>query len=299
MKKLLLFAGSISLTLFFSACGNSEEVAEIQIEDSVAVDSLDRTELPHEYISIPAPDEMFSFMKEIRGMETSTVYLNNPKYYKNYADTKSQALNFGIYAADFLYCSIFNYGSEALKYFTSIKKLGDNLGISGSINERAAERIKMNIGKNDSLTEISNAIYFSAISELEQSDKASILALVIVGGWVESMYLVTTIVKSYDTKNPALGRIAEQKYTLDNLMGYLDKYKSDENIAAVTIQLNELKNVFAQLPEESITSTISSKGSKKVFGGGTKILMNEEQYKAISESIKKIHGSFTLTNNWN
>lgn len=295
MKKLLFFVSSILFILFSSACGNSEEIADLQMEDSVTVDSLGTTEPPHEYISIPAPDEMFSFIKEIKGMETSTVYLNNPNHYKNYADTKSQALNFGIYAADFLYCSIFNYGAEALKYFTSIKKLGDNLGISGSIDEDVAKRIKANIGRNDSLTEISNALYFSTISELEQSDKASALALVIVGGWIESMHLVTNTVKTYDAKNPALTRIAEQKYTLDNLLGYLDKYKSDENIAAVTVQLNELKNVFAQLTEETTASTISSKGSKKVFGGGTKVLMTEDQYKAISETIKKIHDNFTLT----
>ena len=295
MKKLLLFFSFISLILFSPACRDSEETADVRMEDSVTLDSLDRIEVPYEYISIPAPDEMFSFMKEIKGTKTSIVYLNDPNNYKNYADTKSQALNFGMYAADFLYCSIFNYGAEALKYFASIKKLGDDLGISGSINEDTAKRIKINIGKSDSLTKISNALYFSAISELEQSDKASVLALVIVGGWIESMHLVISIVKTYDAKNPALNRIAEQKYTLDNLLGYIDKFKSDENIAAVTIQLNELKNVFAQLIEETTASTISSNGSKKVFGGGTKVLMNEEQYKAISEIIKKIHNSFTLT----
>ena len=101
------------------------------------------------------------------------------------------------------------------------------------------------------MTEISNTLYFSAISELEKSDKANVLSLVIVGGWIESMNLVTNMVSKFKANDPAIDRIAEQKYTLDNLLGYLDKYKTDENVASVMSQLNELKTVFDQLKEES------------------------------------------------
>lgn len=295
MKKIILFASAIAMAGFISSCGNSNDNADGTETDSTAVDSSAMTTLPEgpqEYISIPAPDEMFSFMKDIGGEGKSTTYLNSPDNAKNYADTKSKALNFGIYATDFLYCSTFDYGTEALKYFVNVKKLGDELGISGVISQSTADRIKQNIGKNDSLTDISNTLYFSAISELEKSDKASVLSLVIAGGWIESMHLVTNMVKKYKTDNPAIDRIAEQKYTLDNLIGYLDKYKSDANVASVQSQLTELKGVYDQLKEESANGTVSAKGGKKVLGGGTRITITEEQYKAISEKIKNIHDSF-------
>ena len=159
MKKLILFANAIALAGFISSCGNSNDNADGTGTDSTAVDSSAMTvttDEPQEYISIPAPDEMFSFMKDIGGEGKSTTYLNNPDNYKNYSDTKSKALNFGIYATDFLYCSTFDYGTDALKYFVNVKKLGDDLGISGVINQSTADRIKNNIGKNDSLTDISN-----------------------------------------------------------------------------------------------------------------------------------------------
>ena len=38
------------------------------------------------------------------------------------------------------------------------------------------------------------------------------------------------MIKQYKDGDLAIDRIAEQKYTLDNLIGYLDKYKSDENV---------------------------------------------------------------------
>jgi len=299
MKKFILLANAVALAGFLSSCGNSNENADNSKTDTIKVDtSAMKNTAPEqlqEYISIPAPDEMFSFMKAIGGEGKSLTYVNPTDNAKNYVDTKSKALNFGIYATDFLYCSTFDYGSEALKYFVAVKKLGDDLGISGVINQSTADRIKNNIGKNDSLTDISNTLYFSAVSELEKSEKASSLALVITGGWVESMHLVTNMVKKFKANSPALDRIAEQKYTLDNLIGYLDKYKSDANVAAVQAQLNELKSVYDQLKEEKTSGSVSSKGGKKVLGGGTKISINEQQYKAISEKIKSIHDSFTMT----
>jgi hypothetical protein len=296
MKKFILFANAVALTAFISACGNSEENAENTATDSTAVDSsaMMTSEVPQEYISIPSPDEMFSFMKAVGGAGKSVSNLNNPDNYKNYIDTKSKALNFGVYATDFLYCSTFDYGAEGLKYFVNVKKLGDDLGISGAISEGTAERIKKNIGKNDSLSDISSTLYYSAIAELEKSDKASVLSLVIAGGWIESMNLVTNMVKKYDAKNPAIERIAEQKYTLDNLISYLDRYKEDANVAAVNAQLGELKAVYDQLKEEAAAGTVTAKDGKKVLGGGSTITMTEEQYKAISEKVKSIHDSFTM-----
>lgn len=297
MKKIILFANAIALTALISACGNSEENADTSATDSTAVDTtaMVASDEPQEFISIPSPDEMFSFMKAVGGVGKSTAHLNNPDNYKNYNDTKSKALNFGIYATDFLYCSIFDYGTEGLKYFVNVKKLGDDLGISGAISESTASRIQANIGKNDSLTDISNTLYFAAIAELEKSDKANVLCLVIVGGWIESMNIVTNMVKKFDAKNPAIERIAEQKYTLDNLIGYLDKYKADENVAAVSGQLADLKTAFDQLKEESTSGTVSAQNGKKVLGGGTSISITEDQYKAIAEKIKGIHDSFTMT----
>lgn len=293
MKKLFLIANAVAMTAFLASCGGSDENAEGTGADSTQVDTTAAAmEIPEEYISVPSPDEMFSFIKDLGG-KGNTSTLNNPDNLKNYIDTRAKALNFGIYATDFLYCSTFDYGTEGLKYFVNVKKLGDELGISGVISESMADRIKQNIGKNDSLTDISNTLYYSAIAELEKSEKANVLALVIVGGWVESMHLVTSMQKKFKAGDPGIDRIAEQKYTLDNLLEYLDKYKDDASVAGVIAQLNELKEVYSQLKEESASGSVSAKGNAKVLGGGTTITITEDQYKAISEKVKSIRESFT------
>ena len=293
MKKIFFVVNVIIAAGFISSCNNREENTsnpEVAIVDSATISSKESEQ--REFITIPYPDEMFSFIKQIGSDGKSTTHLNNVENYKKYVDNKSRALNFGIYATDFLYCSTFDYNIEALKYFATVKKLGDDLGISGVINESVAERIKKNVGKSDSLTDISNAVYFSAISELEKSDKASTLALVIAGGWIESMNLVTNMLKTYKADNPAIVRIAEQKYTLSNLIGYLEKYQGDPNVVEVMMQLKELNELYDGLKEEKIKSSLTTKNGKKILTGGVNISITEDQYKAICEKIKTIHDGF-------
>ena len=49
-----------------------------------------------------------------------------------------------------------------------------------------------------------------------------------------------------------------------------------------------------QLKEEASVGTVSVKSGKKVLGGGTRITITQDQYKAISEKVKSIHDNFTM-----
>jgi hypothetical protein len=293
MKKAIPFINILLLAALFSSCEPSQKNTDA-ILDPIAVDSTDtlKSEKAKEYISIPAPDEMFLFIKTIGTENKSASYLNSPDNYKNYNSIKAKALNFGIYAADFLYCATFISGSEAFTYFGTMKQLADDLGISEVINPSYADRIKKNIGNNDSLREISNALYFSTISVLEHSNRASSLALVMTAGWIESMNLIIHTVKKYNADDPTIQHIAEQKITVTSLMGYLHKYKDDANTAAIMAQINELKELYDQLHEESVSNTVIEKNGKKIISSGTKMIITEKQYQAIQEKVKEIRENF-------
>ena len=90
-------------------------------------------------------------------------------------------------------------------------------------------------------------------------------------------------------------QLAEQKYTLDNLLGYLKKYESDAGVSEIIGRLNELQSDFSQLKEENVSGTTIIKKDKKIFGGGVKITITEKQYQTISDKIKDIRNSFTMT----
>jgi hypothetical protein len=184
-------------------------------------------------------------------------------------------------------------GVEALKYFKVVKKLGDEVGVSTTIDANVAKRLENNVGNPDSLAFISDDLYYSSFEDLQKGKQGSTLALMVAGGYIESLFIVTNLNK-FDAKNPATQRVADQKYTLDNIIDFMKKYESDASVAEVIKDFNSLKADYDTLKETKVASQASSKGIK-VLEGGTVIEITQDQYNVICEKIKTIRNSYTLT----
>jgi uncharacterized protein YneF (UPF0154 family) len=283
----------IGITLFsmagFLITGCSSDGGNEETTNTTTADSAAKKDIPEEvknFYQIPAPNEIFFFIKENKGKAKGIEILNPADKLTKYVDTKSKSLNFGVYSADLLYCSIFDFGPQAVKYFVTVKKMGDDLGISSAINEDVMKRVQSNLGNNDTLTKITEDVFYSAYENLEQNDKGSSLALVVAGGWVEALYISTKINEKYVQDSPITNRIAEQKLSLDNLLEYLKKYESEEQISSTIKAMEDLKVVFDGIKqEESASSLTKNKAGKRVLGGGTKISITEDQYKQLVEKV--------------
>lgn len=295
IKRKHFLIAPIALTLVFASCGGDKTEGEDDM--SVGVDTL-KTETQTEQVTetffqVPSPGEMLTFIKMVGGKNNKNVsFLNSPDNQKNYIDNKSKALNFGIYSCDLSYCSIFEIGSEALKYFKVVKQLGDQVGVSSAIQPAVLKRLEGNLGNPDSLSVITDDVYFSSFEALEASKQGPTLSLVVAGGWIESLYIATSLAK-YDVKSPVVERLADQKYTLDNLIEFLKKYESDPNVAGVLAQFTDLQSDFAKIGEKEAAAAADK--SKNVLGGGKELAITADQYKAIVDKIKTIRNSYTLT----
>ena len=167
MKRNYFLIAPLAATLMLGSCGGDKTEGD---EDLSATDTL-KTEVQTEQITetffqVPSPGEMLTFIKMVGGKNNKNVsFLNSPDNQKNYTDNKSKALNFGIYSCDLSYCSIFEIGSEALKYFKTVKQLGDQIGVSSAIKPEVLKRLEGNIGNPDSLSVITDDVYFSSFEE--------------------------------------------------------------------------------------------------------------------------------------
>ncbi|MBC7383057.1 MAG: hypothetical protein H7296_08700 [Bacteroidia bacterium] len=295
MQRKHFLIAPLAVGFMLASCGGDKTESG---DDMSGVDTL-KTETQTEQITetffqVPSPGEMLTFIKMVGGKNNKNVsFLNSPDNQKNYTDNKSKALNFGIYSCDLSYCSIFEIGSEALKYFKVVKQLGDQIGVSSAIQPAVLKRLEGNLGNPDSLSVITDDVYFSSFETLEQGKQGPTLSLVVSGGWIESLYIATSLAK-YDAKSPVVERLADQKYTLDNLIEFLKKYESDANVASVLVQFAELQAEFNKIGEKD-AATASSDKTKKVLGGGKELAITADQYKAIVDKIKAIRNSYTLT----
>ena len=90
-----------------------------------------------------------------------------------------------------------------------------------------------------------NRSYERIEEHLKQDGRESTAGLVVLGGWIEALYIATELL--LDTENPdpeIVERIAEQKYTLNSLLSFLKNYYDDPVVVYYTKKLKFLKKYF-------------------------------------------------------
>ena len=296
MKKNILKWNVIALfglVICFSSCGeeaSSEKgkVAEVEnVEDTIF---LDMPELdPDMAYSVPTPNELFAVIKET-GVAYDGSILNSTDNREKYSSKKAQALNFGVYFADLAFASSFEENASILSYFGTIKVLSDELGISNALDAAIYEKVEMSLENqdSDSLLFLSNDTYFQAYSYLEENERGSTLALIVLGGWIESLYIMTNL-GEYQEGGDLVARIGEQKLTIGNLMGFMMKYQDDSNVAEVMEGLADIEELFWSLEEvEGDDVSTSQKDDVYLLSGGSTIMVSAEQYEKLKELVSKL-----------
>lgn len=294
MNKSKIIFLSLATAFYFSSCGDAEKAEEVEAVDSAKTEEVKTGPISETFFQVPSPGEMLTFIKMVAGAGNKNVsFLNPPANQKNYGDAKSKALNFGIYSCDLSYCSIFEIGAEALKYFKAVKIMGDQVGVSTAIKPEVLKRIEANISVPESLAVITDDVYFQSFEVLEDSQQGPTLALVVAGGWIESIYIAINLAK-YQADSPVVERLADQKYTLENLIEFLKKHESDPSVAGVKKDFEELMGEYNAISEKQSTNTVKTKNPKeKTLAGGTQLVMSEANYNSIVNKIKSIRNSYT------
>lgn len=299
MKKQIKLASAILIAtplLVLTSCGGDEPIEE-PIEEVVEEVVEDRNE---EYYQIPSPDEMFGFIKE-SGLKYNGELLNSIQSADSYTDPTKKAMNFGIYSADLAYTAAYEEFNETTKYFGTVQKMADPIGISSAFDKSLIERAQNNLDNADSLVAITNTSYFSVVDYLDQNQQGDKLGIIAASGWLETVYIVANTA-NYDSDKPAVDRLADQRLTLDNLLDYFAKYEDKEETKQMAGWLKELEVVFAtKVEEEAATgSGISFKkkdDGKMVLGGGSseKKSISKEQFDAIKNKVNEIRNKIVST----
>lgn len=274
-KFLILLLNLVIILLCSCNSNKSKSKISENIEKQVLYENFIEIESSGVNYKIPSPMEIFIFLKK-----SEAPFLVDKMHKTNKSNTypsrKSQALNFGIYSADLAYCAVFGDFQESLNYFNSAKYLANSLGLHEGFGEEMASRIDGNLNSIDSLMEISADSYHLANQFLENQGQADILGLILVGGWIEGLYLAIESVDGIDMNNPIIERIADQQVLLENLLGYLRDHESSQNISEIIENLKPVQEVFDELYFNNETT-----------------LITEKQFVDISNEVKYLRNTYT------
>jgi hypothetical protein len=244
------------LIMLLIACKSGDRSGTDQIDlegismekDTMILDSKDTVGqgLPifyNMYLSV----EMSTLFESI-GAVFDADLLNSTSRIPEYITSSKKALNLGVYAVDLSYSRIFEQIEYTGRYFNAMQKLSEELGIPSDFFQNTAKKFDRNINDKDSLIIIANEVYAATDNYLKENERYSAAAEIILGGWTEAMHIAVDVANE-SKQIEVFERVAEQKYSLENLINMLDNHKDDEVIMDYLSRLEQLRQPFSKLYE--------------------------------------------------
>ncbi|MBT3648456.1 MAG: hypothetical protein HN542_09485 [Flavobacteriales bacterium] len=284
---------SSSLLVMISSCGgetesNSQEADADSTVAEVETQSLGFDAQGGSSYAVPSPNELFSIIKDSHlPYVDGLVSTEQP----NYETSKEQALNFGRLTADIAYTASYEKFQESITNFDNLRKIGNDLGISYVFDELLVNRFKSNMDNADSLEVISSGTYQSIIAQLEENEKGSTLAIIAAGGFVESIYLLTTLIGEYQDDDEIIQRLADQKLVMENVLDYLNLYAEEDRVIEVLEEVRGVSETFLNLEEEEVSESVDTEGGKVVLGG-SRVIMTEAEFNTLKEAAASYRNNF-------
>lgn len=292
--KIVLGSAVAFATILHSCSGGDQEGEELgaldMVEEAASQPEADENRV---YISVPTPSELISFINEAHESFNSDL-LHTTDAAASYSDKKAKALNFGIYGTDMVYASSYNEGTEALQYFAVLSKLADELEISSAFTEEMMKKMESDLSGAEALMDVSDDTYYAAYNYLEQNDRGNTLALIIAGGWLESVYIASNLVTQFDASSPTIVRLTEQNLALENIIDFMSHHKDDAAVSDVSNQLAELLLLFEGIEEVEVKAE-KKKGGRMVLGGSNETRMEkrmtQDQFNTITAKVTEVRNS--------
>lgn len=291
---------TISAGLILTGCKTEpkKEKMELELENfEISEDVLDDISTAKKiFYSLPSPLETAMLIKSA-GADYDQTLLNPIENAGNYTTNKSMALNLGIYTTDMSFASLFDQAQTTINYMNSSKKMADGLGILDAIDDNTVQRLEENINNREVIMDIISETFMSSSSYLKENERAAIATVVLVGGWIEGLYIATQLVDENNIQNNELvQRVYEQKLSFDILQKLLNQHKDDDDIQSLAAQLDDLKAVFAEIsiksteviPEEDETTNVTTLKSD------LEIAVSPQVFVDLKNAVNTLRSNFIL-----
>lgn len=246
IKKCFLFAFVVLLGVTTSCVSDSSKKLDHEAIDKAIEDDYTDLEASVINFKIPTPMEVFSFL-EYNGSGYIEEAPSDPDYHKNYVTQKAKALNFGVYSADLAYCCIYEDFQNTITYFNVAKLLASELGLNQGYGNEMATRFNDNLTNIDSLADIAAQSYYEANAFLEDQGLANLLGYILIGGWIETLYLAIETAKEDPLSSPSYERIADQRFLLENILAFVKVNSLETEGSDLFQNLKNLELLFDEL----------------------------------------------------
>ncbi len=276
------------LLIALVSCSNSKKNSSSTIDDPykdvVLGEGLLSAGVPEQldYLidNLVLSDEMIGLLAQEDKMLFDESLLNSTENVKYYNTSKSRAVNMGVYGAELNYLIHFEQTQKSMLYMIASKQLADMIGVAMAFDQQTVEEYQTNVENKDSLINIIFVVYDNAKRMLKNEEQFMLSTLVIVGSWIENMYVTTEIferTKSASLKSKLITKVIEQKEYLKNIILAIESLDEGDNVF-VTEMMSDLKNIVA------------------VYEGIGDRVLSEDDVHLINSEIKKVRARVVSVN---
>jgi len=228
--------------------------------------------------NISSPVEMAALLKAT-GVPFSQKYLCSTDNVNNFKTSYKRAISLGVFGADLGYLNMYNKTGTVISNMSAIKTLSDELRVGQFFDFNTIKRLALNNENLDSLMYISVASFNNMDTYLRENNRSNISSLIVVGVWIQGLYIATQVVKEAPNNSEVVERIGEQKLILNDLLLILKNYKSDKKFYDLIQDVEKIKSAFEPV---KITYEVGEPETKVNEDGMLEIVQNTTSHVEIT-----------------
>jgi hypothetical protein len=287
--------------LFLVCCSSESRKSEKVVvdintveQDSTTIKSIKAVK--QIFYSLPSPIETAMILKKA-GAKYNEEILNSVDNTSRYNTNKSMALNLGIYSTDLSYSSLFDQTQSTIKFMTASKKMAEGLGILNAIDNSIIKRLEENVNNRDVILDIISETLLNTNSNLEENDRVAVGSIILVGGWIEGLYIATTLVEdSKSTENELVNRIIDQKLSLTTVINLLNQNKDNPDIKSVLEDINAINLIYKEvkISVSGVEAVPNSKTGVTTLKSKNVSSVSPEVFAKLKAKVLEIRSKYTL-----
>ena len=246
------------------------------------------------FYSLPSPLETAMLIKNA-GASYNEDLLNSVDNTSEYTTNKSMALNLGIYTTDLSFASLFDQTQTSIRYMNAAKRMADGLGILDAIDNNTIDMLEENINNRDRIMDIISETFMNSSSFLQENERPALATIVLVGGWVEGLYIASNLVGDASIEgNKLVERIVDQKLSFDIVIQLLEDNKDNIDVAEILNDIGDLKVTFDKITitTTSIQSVPDEESNVTVLKSESTIEITTEVFQELLEKVKMLRSNF-------
>lgn len=257
---------------FLASCGGNTASNKAKDTENATISKSEITNEVRTYVyPLPTAFELAEMLNRI-GASYSLDLANEPLNVDKYFTEKSKALNLGVYSADLSYVSTYNQTQSTIDFLNASRRLIEELDIAGAVDADLVDKIQANENNKEVLIELISTSFNDTYSYLNENNRAGVAVLVVVGTYIEGLYIASYISDDTYNNKEMVAVIMKQKEPLNKLVELVKGFENDPIMADITTDLVRLQSAYEGVTSESIKESHLKAIADEVLAIRTKMI---------------------------